>query len=250
MASLVESLSQFLIYIGLGLVFFFPAVSLKETGVGFGKLILSVCFGSILTAVLIWTISSLEVPSFSLLSVLGGASFLIVLNYFLLDKTQEPRGINTIIFIIFGFLSLLAVIFYKQLSVESLFIFLSFLFVGCTTFAMLLGHYYLVVPKLSERPLIILHYLLWGIMGAKALLSIYSYFGIESGQTDMWDMVYISMRVLWGYLAIGVLSYFSFRLSKMRSTQSATGVLYVIVFFMIVGELASYYLYNSKGLLI
>ncbi len=68
------------------------------------------------------------------------------------------------------------------------------------------------------------------------------------GYTFNW--LVISMRWLWGYVALAVLSAFAWRLCRMRSIQSATGVLYIMVFFVFVGELISGYLYFKHGLAI
>lgn len=126
----------------------------------------------------------------------------------------------------------------------------SMLFVGVTQYAMLLGHYYLVVPKLSEKPLLTSLRCLWVIMGIKLLFSAkatwdaspYLMEGTELGGGFAFNWLMVSMRWLWGYAAMGILSYFAWRLCRMRSIQSATGVLYVMVFFVFVGELLSLYL--------
>jgi len=58
------------------------------------------------------------------------------------------------------------------------------------------------------------------------------------------------MRIGWGYLIIGIMSYFAWRLIKMRSIQSATGILYVMTFFIFTGELLSGYILFKYGLFI
>ncbi len=95
-------------------------------------------------------------------------------------------------------------------------------------------------------------------MAAKLLLSIWGTYqalpfmeeGTSLGDGYIFNTLVIVMRWLWGYLAIGVLSWFAWRLCKMRSIQSATGVLYIMVFFVFVGELLSIYLYFKNGLII
>ncbi len=250
MAYLVESLSQFLVFIGIGVVCFFPVVSLKATGVGFGKLILSVSFFSLIAFSALQFLSPTPKENLYLIKLTFALMAVLGICYLSLSKSDKVTVVPKMGYVIFIIMSLFFLNSYNGLfSLESLFLFLSTLFVGVTIFSMLLGHYYLVVPKLSEKPLLYLHYLLWGIMALKMALSLLSYFS-NSTDINLWDNVFIWMRLLWGYLAIAILTYYSYRLSKMRSTQSATGVLYVVDFFMIVGELVSYYLYNSKGLLI
>jgi hypothetical protein len=72
--------------------------------------------------------------------------------------------------------------------------------------------------------------------------------GTQLGDGYIYNWLFISMRYLWGYLAPLVLSFFTFRLCKLRSIQSATGVLYIVEFFVIVGELISVYLMTKHGL--
>lgn len=134
----------------------------------------------------------------------------------------------------------------------------SALFLGITHYAMLLGHYYLVVPKLTEKPLLTCMKIFWSLLGLKMLFSAYYTWqalpfleeGTMLGDGYLFNWLVISMRWLWGYGALTVLSYFAWRLCRMRSIQSATGVLYIMVFFVFVGELLSAYLFLKNGLAI
>ena len=139
-----------------------------------------------------------------------------------------------------------------------LFVMTSAVLLGITHYAMLLGHYYLVVPKLSERPLLVALRLFWAIVIVKIVWSAmqtwaardYLVEGTMAGDGYTFNWLVISMRWLWGYGALGVLSIFAWRLCRMRSIQSATGVLYIMVFFVFVGELISGYLFFKHGLAI
>jgi len=133
----------------------------------------------------------------------------------------------------------------------------SSLLLSMSNFAMILGHYYLVVPKLSEEPLIYCLYIFWAIFFLKLMASLtvllttatpYLIEGNELGDGYTFNWLFISMRYLWGYAAPLILTFFTFRLCKLRSIQSATGVLYIVEFFVIVGELISIYLMAKHGL--
>ena len=122
---------------------------------------------------------------------------------------------------------------------------------------MILGHYYLVVPRLSEEPLIYCLYIFWIVIFLKMMASLTVIFttatpflaeGTQLGDGYTFNWLFISMRYLWGYAAPLILSFFTFRLCKLRSLQSATGVLYIVEFFVIVGELVSIYLMAKHGL--
>jgi hypothetical protein len=128
---------------------------------------------------------------------------------------------------------------------------------GIANYAMILGHYYLVVPKLSEEPLIYCLYIIWAILFLRISSSLAFMVstgrpllveGAEAAEGYMFNWIFISMRYLWGYVAPLILSLFTFRLCKIRSLQSATGVLYILEFFVIVGELISIFLMAKHGL--
>jgi hypothetical protein len=128
---------------------------------------------------------------------------------------------------------------------------------GISHFAMLLGHYYLVVPKLTEEPLLYCLYIFWILIFLRIISSLaviltvglpYLEEGTPLGDGYIYNWLFISMRYLWGYIAPLILSFFTFRLCKLRSIQSATGVLYIVEFFVIVGELISIYLMAKHGL--
>ena len=137
-----------------------------------------------------------------------------------------------------------------------LFLLSSALFLGITHYSMLLGHYYLVVPKLTEKPLLVCLWVFWAFLAVKLLASGWATFlaaeylaeGTVLGDGYLFNWLVVSMRWLWGYGAAALLSWFAWRLCRMRSIQSATGVLYIMVFFVFIGELLSAYLYFKHGL--
>lgn len=134
---------------------------------------------------------------------------------------------------------------------------LSTLLLGFSMNAMLLGHWYLVQPKLSIKELkriclvlivlIALRFLfgsygLYNLIGGKSELEIYQYlFSSSPG-------IFVLMRWFWGLLGPLALAYPIWSTVKMRSTQSATGLLYVIVLFIVTGEILSLYLATFFGI--
>lgn len=132
----------------------------------------------------------------------------------------------------------------------------SSLFLGIITFAMILGHYYLVVPKLTVRPLIKSVVILWTLLFLKVVSSCnelylkWDFFteGTRLGAGYSFNWLLLSMRWLWGYVVIAIMSYFVWRLVRMRSTQSATGIFYAMTFFVLVGELTAAFLFLKYGM--
>ncbi|MEX1042199.1 MAG: hypothetical protein WDZ51_16325 [Pirellulaceae bacterium] len=118
---------------------------------------------------------------------------------------------------------------------------------GSTTTAMLLGHWYLNNPGMKLAPL----ERLVGMMGlaivARALLC---GFGVavvfsEMGQTEL---VFVTLRWLWGLIGLFVLTFMTWQTVKIPNTQSATGILYVGMIGVFLGELSSQLLSQGLGL--
>jgi hypothetical protein len=118
---------------------------------------------------------------------------------------------------------------------------------GATLTAMLLGHYYLIAPAMTIEPLkravtsigvgLAVRGLLAGIVLAAARAD---WFGLGSAAGRLWaDGILLAAR--WGIgLAGAALSVeLSRRTVRIRSTQSATGILYITTIFVLFGELAS-----------
>ena len=150
-------------------------------------------------------------------------------------------------------LALLILMFFFHNMDGTVFLFFlsSSLFLGIVSYAMILGHWYLVVPKLSEGPLKKAVAITWVILGIKVLATAgsliydYDFFteGSRLGAGYMFNWIMLTMRVGWGYLVIGIMSVFAWKLVNMRSIQSGTGMLYAMTFFVLTGELVSQYLY-------
>lgn len=245
----------FLLGLAFGTQLLSPVVDTKLTGVGFYKLGISIVMGSL---VLAFGVDYFMLPGLSGLE-LAGYGLLIASNVFGYfahkDEKSWPMWVlygfqvvifSSLIFITFG---------YNPAWIQ--FFTLSMGLLAISNFAMILGHYYLVVPKLSVEPLIYSLYIFWTIMFVKLMSSLsvvlgpgldYLEEGTQLGDGYMYNWLFISMRYLWGYAAPLILSFFTYRLCRLRSTQSATGVLYIVEFFVIVGELISIYLFAKHGL--
>jgi hypothetical protein len=112
---------------------------------------------------------------------------------------------------------------------------------GAVLTAMLLGHSYLISPTLSIRPLM---RLLAAI--AIAVVVRLAADGVALGRwtaghsfgtlnTDV--ALWLPVRWLVGFLAPLGLTWMAWQTARIRSTQSATGILYVVVIFCFLGEL-------------
>lgn len=245
----------FLLSLAFGTQLLSPVVSTRLTGVGFYKLGTSIVLASLVLAVGVDyfmrpAIGQVEGICYAILIATNAVTFI-----FHKDQKSLPMwGLYILQVITF---CVLAFHVFAFDPVWIVFFFMSMILLGISNFSMLLGHYYLVVPKLSEEPLIYCLYIFWISFFLKIISSLavilsvgapYLVEGTVLGDGYMYNWLFVSMRYLWGFLAPVILSFFTFRLCKIRSIQSATGVLYIVEFFVIVGELISVYLMAKHGL--
>jgi hypothetical protein len=111
---------------------------------------------------------------------------------------------------------------------------------GIATSAMLMGHSYLVAPSMSLKPLLRLLVALFVALVVRVVLSGVGlwYWAAEHSLTTS-DEVTLFLPVRWGIGFAGpfILGIMAWQTAKIRSTQSATGILYVIVILIFLGEL-------------
>jgi hypothetical protein len=112
-------------------------------------------------------------------------------------------------------------------------------FLGFATTAMLMGHWYLIASTMSIDPLI---RLIRGLAIANAVrigVAAIAPVGVmlSGAQFDGLAWMWLSARWLAGLLAPLVLVWMAWQSARIRSTQSATGILYVVVIFAFFGEL-------------
>jgi hypothetical protein len=122
---------------------------------------------------------------------------------------------------------------------------LSGLLLGATLHSMLLGHYYLIAPAMTTDPLTrSLDLVVVGLV-ARCLLAGIGTWAMSTGQggtswsSQAGDPLFLSIRWGMGVLGAGVSVYLARRTAAIRSTQSATGILYITTIFVLFGEIAS-----------
>jgi hypothetical protein len=121
---------------------------------------------------------------------------------------------------------------------------------GSILLAMILGHFYLVIPGLSIAPLrSLFRFSLAGLALRIALIAVAGALWWSTATPDAFSVatflnqgVFVLQRVLFGLVIPASLAWFTWKTIEMRSTQSATGILYVVVFLTLVGEALSVYL--------
>jgi hypothetical protein len=129
----------------------------------------------------------------------------------------------------------------------------SALMLGGACTAMILGHWYLVLPSFPVSHLqsivkvhIVSMVIRVAVVGAAVFVAIatwepglgpsFRYYIFSVGGIFFWQ------RVLFGLAGPALLSYLTWETAKIRATQSATGILYVDFFTVVVGEVLAKYL--------
>jgi hypothetical protein len=132
---------------------------------------------------------------------------------------------------------------------------------GGSITSMVLGHWYLVARNLSFAPLArVISILLGGLLARIACAGVSAW-----AQGDRWGEmaarsgwagffidpgVFLGARVLFGFAAPLALGWMAWQCTRIRSNQSATGILYVNLAFVLIGEIIAAYFLASQGLVI
>lgn len=119
------------------------------------------------------------------------------------------------------------------------------LLMGATLTAMLLGHYYLIAPAMTIEPLKrSLNLIGFGLI-ARCLFAGVGLWAEKAGWVasgssgHAHDTTFLVMRWGIGILGTALSLYLARRTVAIRSTQSATGILYITSIFVLLGELTS-----------
>ena len=126
---------------------------------------------------------------------------------------------------------------------------------GIVLATLILGHWYLISPRLSFRPLLRGAALFFGAVCFRlaVLAAILSVFGWADGLDGKlflnrilsWNEfgMFFLLRVFWGIVGPLILSILVYKTAAIQSNQSATGILYVALVFVLIGELITHYLW-------
>lgn len=253
MATIVMLAEFFLLSLGLGVGAFSFLADTRETGAGFIRVLAALCGVSLFIALILHLTYGTFTDPQSLLYY--GATFCFLLTYFF---HKDEKNIFTWIIYAAQNLILVFLLYLMNNTNQEQFLFglTSIFFLGSVTYAMVMGHWYLVTPRLSEKPLKIALYFTWAFLIIKLVWTVVGYQesaaffaeGTVKGGGYAFNWIMLIMRAGWGYGVLGVMSYFAYRLVAMRSIQSATGMLYAMTFFVFVAELISMYMFYDYGI--
>jgi hypothetical protein len=129
---------------------------------------------------------------------------------------------------------------------------------GATLTAMLLGHHYLTAPAMSIEPLKrFVRCIGWGlgvrglIAGAGLLMACLGLGGFQAGSLSLGfdSPLLLLMRWGMGFAGPALAAFLAWKTVEIRSTQSATGILYVAMTLLLFGELSSLIGARAGGLI-
>ncbi len=138
---------------------------------------------------------------------------------------------------------------------------LSGFFLGSVTVAWLLGHRYLTASQMTIDPLKRAMQLMLVALGARwgflvvmlvvaSAVSAASDAGPGAITRMASDWIPLSMRIGMGLILPTVFGIMAWQCVKLRSTQSATGILFFMSVFVLIGELTSRYLAGQSGVVL
>ena len=249
MSSILSMAQYFCLAISVGLSLFSIIVDPKYVGAGFTKLLNNLNIGSLVILLMVSPWKMYIAP------VVVAVIFLAVAPMFA-EEEKKKRYFIFYAVPVAAILWSIGIFLNFSLSVDALYLFSGMLYLGIITYAMILGHWYLVVFNLSENHLKKAMVVFWALFIFKIALSAglvlmnpkFLTFGTNAAMGYSFNWVMLLMRYIWGYIIIGVMGYYTWRLTKMRSIQSATGVLYVMTFFVFIGELIAAYYHLNYGI--
>jgi hypothetical protein len=118
---------------------------------------------------------------------------------------------------------------------------------GVALTAMLMGHSYLIAPAMSLTPLrrlLLGLFVALGLRLAFAAAGLWFWTGVGASTRLKEAMLWLPLRWGLGLLLPLLLGVLAWKTARIRSTQSATGILYIVVVFCFLGELTAQLLFN------
>ncbi|MBA2255316.1 MAG: hypothetical protein H0W07_09405 [Chloroflexi bacterium] len=127
---------------------------------------------------------------------------------------------------------------------------------GGSLAALLLGHWYLVTPRLGERPLVLAaRALTWVVFIQLLLFLTWATMGVTAGAGAFPALIGSSALLVWLRLLVGIvfplaLAWMALKTARTRSMESATGLLYLAVAAIMAGTIVATQLFYGEGLLV
>jgi len=237
----MEILAQFLLRLTFGLAFGMAITSPQKVSSGFFRNHLYVTLGlATLASVVLFQMSD----SAAWLAVTAAMASFFGAAFWLYESKRAGRLALWIVMTVSLGGALLALPTYTHVelprSLRLIAVATSGLLLGVTTLAMLLGHWYLNAPGMELEPLRRLINVAMTNVGIQALVCGTGLAAeLSSREFSLAWLLFVALRWSFGLLGVFGLLWMARQTLKIPNTQSATGILYVAVIGVFVGELTS-----------
>ncbi|HEX8199187.1 MAG TPA: hypothetical protein VF590_01775 [Isosphaeraceae bacterium] len=124
---------------------------------------------------------------------------------------------------------------------------------GATLAAMLLGHHYLTAPTMSIAPLRRFVRCMAAALGVRAVLAavglvLWASGSVAGARTGAVEPLFLAIRWGMGIVGPALATTLAWKTVQIRSTQSATGILYIAMTLVLFGELTALVLTRDGGI--
>ncbi|HTA76189.1 MAG TPA: hypothetical protein VK791_03410 [bacterium] len=249
-------------FIAWGCLTLLPFVALREIGQGFYRFFGFMCVAlqTLSIGLLLMAGTDLD-PVYKNAAIALGISLFFTLSFTVALRIRRQWFLWSC-FTLAVVSGLAAIIYFPWLGQEHLILqsvhsLIAALVMGAVILAMMLGHWYLVTPKLSITPLkrYSNSYILLTVLTALELILNYTLFVgwgaeplTEPGRHLLYgEIMFVLFRVAWGILPPLGMAYWIWVTVNMKSTQSATGILYAAMVCTMIGEGMGLYLTLATG---
>jgi hypothetical protein len=120
---------------------------------------------------------------------------------------------------------------------------------GAALTGLSLGHWYLVSPTLSTAPLIRVTFLCLGALAAQIILEPLLLLTAGQAAQPLFadDAIFFGVRVVFGLLVPALATLMTWRTARIRSLDSATGLLYIVSALILAGDISARNLFFLTG---
>ncbi len=260
---LKQAASQFFIHFGVGTLLALLLVREPELKRSFFQFTATLCavllaFGLLLSDYTFGDSHRMYSPDYCLAGMLP-----VLLIYYALITMEKRRAAYSVLATavllgvvgVLGRLSMERAGFLIQLNAVA-----ALLLCGIVLSTLLLGHWYLISPRLSFTPLLrgSLFFFVATCLRLAVMIALLIAMGWAGGMEGKllldrllgWNDLgmFFLLRFFWGIAGPLVLSILVYRTAAIQSNQSATGILYVALVFVLIGELIADYFWAMAGI--
>lgn len=246
----VPMLADFAVRMAFGLVAALTLTSWRAVPLRFFRIQCQIALGVLVLAALSQATSTGTSPAFWLLVTAAGAAYLATVSWGL----GLPTVATVLDLVILGTTGGWMVLASRGGHSHAWAVLaadrgVSGLLLGGTLHSMLLGHYYLIAPAMTISPLTRSLDLIGAALAARCVLAGVGAWVLPHGSSGAapGDLAILAMRWGMGVVGTGVSVFLARRTAAIRSTQSATGILYITTVFVLFGELASVAMVGGAG---